>query len=156
MKSFLKHVWAFLNTSFVVMVFGTLIVGLLASYITDRWQEKQKRAELKFNLLKEFNDKSLKFVACMMAPRAMLKDRECLTVEDDLIMMNDTVRVVFDDKSLADDFKILAEKITETLGSISSEGNWVLSDQAFKNFRESFLGETNVMRRKMMKELGVK
>ncbi len=69
-------------------------------------------------------------------------------------MLESSIRAAFEDKSLGTDFSVLTQILTSTLGNFTKDGSWVLSDEAFKEFRKNFLAQTAAMRVKMMRELG--
>lgn len=144
-------------------VINAMVLGLLATWITDDWQDKRKQAEVQLSLLKEFEDRSNRLIGCMMAPRAMVHDRECLVVELDLIGMEVPFQVVFD-TPFTDDFRELAQTIADAHSAASqassqagkvTEGSedWVLSDPAFAAFRDAYTARVREMREKMLREI---
>lgn len=141
MKIKLQSIWDFLNKEFVVMVFGVLILGLVAAHITDSWQVEQKQTELKLSLLQEFNEKYVTVAGYMSTPNVMRYDRGCLTAEAGLLTLSDPVQLVFRDKSIPNDFSTL----TEILDSTNTDGGAV---------QMKFLEQAKIIRVKMMRELG--
>ncbi len=65
-----KKIWRELNRGLMLALIQVLVLGLLASFITAKWEDNRKRADLRFSLLRDFNDRSVKVIGCAIAPRA--------------------------------------------------------------------------------------
>jgi len=149
-KAWLKN---FATDKLPLALVNALILGLIAKAITDRWQDERKQAELKLGLLKEFEDRSNKLIGCMMAPRAMVQDRECLVVELNLLGMASAFKVVYD-QPFHEDFDSLAQIIATAHGHTTEGNKWVLPDAAFEKFRKEYTDRVRHMRQRMLTELG--
>ncbi len=143
----------FILDKLLIAVINALILGLIATAITDRWEYQRRQSELKLNLLKDFEDRSNRLIACMMAPRAMVQDRECLVVELDLVGMESTFQVVYD-TTFHEDFVELGRIVSNTQENMTKGQRWVLSDEAFAQFRVNYTDRTRLIRQKILQELG--